>query len=123
MAAECITIDDVVVVEMKYGVDICDTLDNYGIEQTVFNEGELGEIKRKERLLMERGYKRYYQCKSVYKTAYVKVTDTLRKYLTKENLEMLHHQYTTQSNEVLNKSVSTVRTKHKTYSLTQSLEA
>ena len=35
---------------------------------------------------------------------------------------MLHHEYTTQSNDSLNKSVSVYTLKHKTYSLTQSLE-
>ena len=79
------TIDDLVVEEMKYEADICDALDNYGIEQKVFNEGELGEIKRKEHIFMERGNKGFYRCKSVHKTAYAKVPHLSRKYLTKEN--------------------------------------
>ena len=50
----CSTIDDLVVEEMKYEAAICENLDNYGIEQTVFNEGEFSEIKRKERILEDR---------------------------------------------------------------------
>ena len=82
---ECITIDDVVVEEMKYVAAICDALDNYGIEQTVSNEGELCEIKRKERILMEREDKGYYRCKSVHKTTYARITESLGEYLMNEN--------------------------------------
>ena len=106
------TIDDLVVEEMKYEVAICDDLENYGIEQTVFNEGELSDIRRKERILMERGDKGYYRCKLIHKTAYAKITQTLRKYMTDENLQMLHHPFTTQSKEALNKNVSAYAPKH-----------
>ena len=55
--------DDLVLEEMKYAAVICDAFNNYGIEETVFNEEELSEIRRKERILMERGDKGYYRCK------------------------------------------------------------
>ena len=75
------TIDDLLMEEMQYEVAICDNLDNYGIEQTVFNEGELSEIRRKERILVKRRDKGCYRCKSIHKTAYIKIIDTLRKYI------------------------------------------
>ena len=117
------SIDDLVMEELKYEAAICEDLENYGIEQTVFNESELNDIRRKERILMERGDKGYYRCKSIHKTAYAKITQALEKYMTEENLRMIHHPFTTQSNEALNKSVSAYAPKHKTYSLTKSLEA
>ena len=74
--------NDIVLEELKYEAAICDDLQNDGIEQTVFNEGELSEIHRKERILMEIGDKGYYRCKSIHKTAYTKITQTLQKYMT-----------------------------------------
>jgi hypothetical protein len=47
----------------------------------------------------------------------------MKPYLTRENLKMLHHLHTTQSNEALKKSVSAYAPTHKLFSTTKSLEA
>ena len=115
--------ENLYVEEMNYESAICENLNNYGIEQTIFTHGELEEMKQKEQALMERKERGYYRSKTTHYNAYMKINDALKKFLTDENLRMIHHPHNTQSNEALNKSVSAYAPKHKTYSLTKSLEA
>ena len=115
--------NDFVVQALNYESAICDQLDNYGIEQTIFTDAALSDMKSKEKILVERGEREYYRCKTVHIIAYEKVTQVLRKFMTTEKIKMLHHEYTTQSNEVLSKSVRAYAPENKTYSLTKSLEA
>ena len=109
--------------ELNYELAICDVMDNYSIEKTIFTDLELDDLKIKERALIERGDKGYYRNKNTHKHAYTKICQALEPYLSTKNLKMLHHVHTTQSNEALNKSVSAYAPKHKNYSLTKSLEA
>ena len=115
--------EDLYAQEMNYESAICENLNNYGIEQTIFTDGELEQIKLKEQASMERKERGYYRSKTTHYNAYMKINDALKKFLTDENLRMIHHPHNTQSNEALNKSVSAYAPKHKTYSLTKSLEA
>ena len=109
--------------ELNYELAICVVIDNYSIEKTIFTDSELDDLKIKERALIERGDKGYYRNKNIHKHAYTKICQALQPYLSTQNLKMLHHGHTTQSNEALNKSVSAYAPKHKNYSLTKSLEA
>ena len=59
----------------------------------------------------------------MYGKAYTLMCAALEPYLKPEILVMLYHPHTTQSNEALNKSVSSYGPKHKMYFLTKSLEA
>ena len=51
------------------------------------------------------------------------ICDAVKPYLSRENLKMGFQPHITQSNESLNKSVSSYAPKHKHYSTTKSLEA
>ena len=115
--------DDWAVDDLNYELAISNVIDNYSMEQTVFSEAELEDIKVKEKILIERGDKGYYRDKDTHARAYTLMCEALQQYMKPEMLSMLHHSYTTQINESLNKSVSSYAPKHKTYSLTKSLEA
>ena len=52
---------------------------------------------------------------------YEQICNTYQKYITDEHLKMLHHPWTTQANEALNRSVSAYAPKDRTYSKTESL--
>ena len=116
-------LDPEVVDELNYEVAICDVLDDYNIERTVFADSELEDLKLKEKILLERGDRGYYRNKLDHENAYEEICKAMKPYLTRENLKMLHHPHTTQSNEALNKSVSAYAPKHKHFSTTKSLEA
>ena len=96
-------------------------LNDYQTEDLVFTDGELEELKTKEKILMERNNRGYYRCRNKHSTVYNKIMETLDPYLSKENLRQLFHPYHTQHNEALNKSVASYAPKHKTFSTTQSL--
>ena len=108
---------------IDYTTTISEIMDDYGIEQSIFTESELDDMKRKEKALIERGVSGYYRNKVEHREAYDKIVPVLQPYLTIKNFRMLHHQYNTQSNKALNKSVSAYAPKDKNYSLTRSLEA
>ena len=50
------------------------------------------------------------------------ICDAVKPYLSRETLKMFFHPHTTQSNESLNKSVSSYAPKHKHYSTTKPLK-
>ena len=71
---------------------------------------------------MERKKSGYYRDKERHKTAYAKICEAYSSYITRDMLRMLHHSWSTQKNESLNKSVSSYAPKDRTYSRTNSLD-
>ena len=96
-------------------------LDDYQLEDSVFGEAELEDLKRKERILVEKNNRGYYRCKIVHAKVYNEIMQAMKPYLTEECQTQLHHPYHTQRNEALNKSVASYTPKHKIFSLTDSL--
>ena len=93
-------VDQEMVDELNYEVAICDVLDDYNIEWTVFADSELEDLKVKEKILLERGDRGYYRNKLEHENAYEEICKAMKPYLTRENLKMLHHPHTTQSNRL-----------------------
>ena len=120
---EVLEVETEMVDELNYELAICDVLDDYQIERTVFAQLELEDLKVKEKSLLERGDRGYYRNKLEHENAYEQICIAMKPYLTRANLKILHHLHTTQSNEALNKSVSAYAPKHKRFSTTKSLEA
>ena len=103
--------------DLNYKVAICDVIDNYCIDKTVFTYFELRDLKIKERTLTERGDTGYYRTEDVHKNTYEKIFDVLKPYLLRQSLKILHHCHTTQSNEAITKSVRAYAPKHNNYFL------
>ena len=70
---------------------------------------------------MERREQGYYRCKHKHTKAYSQICKRYQPYITAASLTMLHHQWSTQTNEALNKSVSSYAPKDRTFCSTQSL--
>ena len=82
----------------------------------------LEKLKEKEKTLIEKIDSGYYRCKQQHKNAYEKICNAYSPYVTKEMLMMLHHPWSTQKNEALNKSVASYAPKDRTFSQTTSLD-
>ena len=114
--------DEVGVVDELLSEDkILKIIDDYEVEDLVFGDAELEDLKRKEKILVERANRGYYRCKVEHASVYNEIMHAIQPYLSDECLRQLHHPYHTQRNEALNKSVATYAPKHKTFSLTESL--
>ena len=87
----------------------------------IFSVSELDDLKRKERELIERRENGYYRNKEIHKNAYKQIYEAYLPFITRENLLMLHHPWSTQRNESMNKSVSAYAPKDRTFSTTKSL--
>ena len=81
----------------------------------------MDKLKEKEKTLVERRKKGYYRSKHTHRVAYSKISKAYEPYITRENLIMLKHKWSTQKNEAMNKSVSSYAPKDKAYCLTPSL--
>ena len=99
------------------------TLEDY-VEDgaNLFSVSELEDLKKKERVLNERNHKGYYRCKIKHAKTYETISSTYQKFITEERLRQLHHPWSTQSNEALNRSVSSLAPKDRTFSKTESLQ-
>jgi hypothetical protein len=97
---------------------IRDYLDN---PTEIFSVSELDDLKRKERELIQRRVNGYYRNKDKHKNAYKQIYDAYLPFITRENLLMIHHPWSTQRNEGMNKSVSAYAPKDRTFSTTKSL--
>ena len=101
---------------------ISETLDDYVNEGAgLFSVSELEDLKMKERVLAERNERGYYRSKDRHPNTYKITSEAYQKYITHEHLQMLHHPWSTQPNEALNRSVSAFAPKDRTFSKTESL--
>ena len=80
------------------------------------------EALKKERVLNERNHKGYFRCEIKHPKTYQMISNTYQKFITEERLRQLHHPWSTQSNEALNRSVSSLAPKDRTFSKTESLQ-
>ena len=62
----------------------------------LFTITELIDLKNKKRTLIERRQNGYYRDKNKYKKAYEQIVEVYAPYITRENLLMLHHPWSTQ---------------------------
>ena len=60
-ASESFTDENWVVDDLNYELAISDVIDTYSVEQTIFSDAELDDIKTKEKVLIERGDRIYYR--------------------------------------------------------------
>ena len=97
-------------------------VDEVQLGNRLFSISDFEELKEKEKILMERKKSGYYRDKIRHKTAYAKICESYSKYITRDMLKMLHHTWSTQKNESLNKSVTCYAPKDRTYSKTNSLD-
>ena len=97
---------------------INDYLDN---PTEIFSVSELNDLKRKERDLIQRRENGYYRNKEIHKNAYKQIYEAYLPFISRENLLMLHHPWSTQRNESINKSVSAYAPKDRTFSTTKAL--
>jgi hypothetical protein len=67
---EVLEVETEMVDELNYELAICDVLDDYQIERTVFVKSELDDLKAKETILLERGDRGYYRNKLEHENAY-----------------------------------------------------
>ena len=81
----------------------------------------MNKLKEKEKALVERRKKGYYRSKYTHRVAYSKISKAYEPYITRDNLIMLKHKWSTQKNEAMNKSVSSYAPKDKPYCSTPSL--
>ena len=70
-----------VVDELETEDKILKILDDYQVEDLVFGDADL---KRKERILVERNNRGYYRCKVVHASGYNEITEAMKPYLTEE---------------------------------------
>ena len=75
-----------VVDELETEDKILKLLDDYQLEDLVFGEAELEDLKRKERILVERNNREYYRCKIVYSNVYNEIMQAMKPYLIEECL-------------------------------------
>ena len=64
----------------------------------------------------------YYRDKERHKTVCAKICEAYSSYITRDMLRMLHHSWSTQKNESLNKNVSSYAPKDRIYPRTNSLD-
>ena len=102
---------------------VTSTLEDYDDRQLVFSEADMELWKTKEKALAERYKSGYYRCKVKHAEVYEQILTLYKPYITEEALKILAHPFTTQTNEAMNKSVSTFAPKGKTLSKTESLDA
>ena len=99
-----------------------ETMKDYADDpKEIFTITELADLKKKERALIERRQNGYYRDKHKHKKAYEQIVEVYAPYISRENLLMLHHPWSTQKNEAMNKSVSSYAPKDRTFSTTKSL--
>ena len=103
-------------------VEFSETMKDYVDDpKELFTLTELVDLKKKEKTLIERRQNGYYRNKHKHKKAYEQIVEVYAPYITRENLLMLHHPWSTQKNEAMNKSVSSYAPKDRTFSTTKSL--
>ena len=120
---DCVWVDEEEIRNIVDESKISKVLDDYDLDETVFQEGELEQLKAKEKILMERQDKGYYRSKTIHHDMYLRITQAMQPYLTEHSLKMLSHTWSTQKNEAMNKSVSAYAPKGKTFCTTDSLKA
>ena len=109
--------------ELSEDTRIQSILDDYiGSGAGLYSVTELEDLKEKEKVLIERNESGYYRCKHRHTNMYQKISKAYQPYITEKYLRQLHHPWTTQTNEALNKSVSSYAPKDRTFSTTKSLK-
>ena len=93
------------------------------VNETIFTPSDLEEMKKRERVMMERNDRGYYRCKVKDKQLYEEIKQAYSRFVTPQMLKQLNHPWSTQKNEALNMSVSSYVPKVKHYSGTDSLLA
>ena len=116
------TIANDVVAEIQDDQRLTSAIEDYGDDDHLFTESDLQKWKEKEKALAERYRNGYYRCKIKHASVYNKLTKLYEPYITIDALKMLHHPFSTQKNEAMNKSVSAFAPKGKTFSRTESLD-
>ena len=84
----------------------------------LFDVAELEDLKTKEQVLKGKTRGGYYISKIRHRNSYETIPIVFTEYITRENLMMLHHPFSTQQNEALNRSVSSCAPKDRTFSTT-----
>ena len=98
------------------------TTEDYSAEAALlFSSTQMEKLKEKEKALVERRKKGYYRSKHTHRVAYSKISKAFEPYISRDNLKMLNHEWSTQKNEAMNKSVSAYAPKDRTYCSTPSL--
>ena len=105
--------------ECAYFLKYEETVD---VDETIFTPDDLIEMKQRERVMMERNDRGYYRCKVKDKQLYDDIMSEYSRFITPDNLAMVHHVWSTQKNEAMNTSVAALAPKHKHYSMTISLK-
>ena len=115
-------VTDTMMLETKDNSFFENCMDEFNLDADVFTAREMSALKERERAIAERNDSGYYRCKKKHPALYRDLCLVYNKYITRENLEMLHRSWDTQKNEAMNNSVSSLAPKSKTYSLSRSLE-
>ena len=97
--------------------------DVYSIEQNIYSQSDMLELKFRERSLIERNETGYYRCKKLHSELYAKLKAAYAPYITTKISKMLNHKWTTQKNEAMNQSVASYALQNILYSNTDSLLA
>ena len=116
---EDLGLDEEEVKECAYFLKYEETAD---VDETIFTQDDLAEMKNRERVMMERNDRGYYRCKIKDKKLYDEIISEYSRFITPAMLEMVHHMWSTQKNEAMNTSVASLAPKHKHYSMTTSLQ-
>ena len=115
---EDIGLDDEEIKECEFFLKYKQTDD---VNETIFTPSDLEEMKKRERVMMERNDRGYYRCKVKDKKLYESIKQSYSRFVTAEMLKQVNHPWSTQKNEALNTSVSSYAPKVKHYSATDSL--
>jgi hypothetical protein len=119
---ESMTMDDEKDLKVSQELELEAVLGEYDDDaKLLFSSTQLDILKEKEKVLLERRKHGYYRNKEQHKNAYAKISKAFAPYITRDMLAMLHHNWSTQRNEAMNKSVTSFAPKDKTFSLTTSL--
>ena len=85
------------------------------------DKNNLTHEKQKKNGLVERREHGYYRSKNTHQATYAKIFKVYEPYISRDNLEMLKHKWSTHKNEAINKRITSYTPKDKTYCTTTSL--
>ena len=93
----------------------------YDNPENIFTPAEVDELKKRERIMIERNTKGYYRSKQNDHELYTEIMRVYERFIQPNMLKQVWHRWNTQKNEAMNTSVAALAPKNKTYSMSESL--